>query len=535
MPRGFGVPWIRDRQEPGGCGMWGRPRGSALLQQAWSVFLSGLRAPYALDTVLLAALDALAVLVPAEAYFAYVGATGAQKLTMRATRVTTSVPAVGPHYAGLLAGAPMRAHPLELPVSPHPEGCQIDGPASDAFLSLACGRSVVLRAALRPRQRGLDAATRALLLDLAQHLRPSLALALHAEQLARSLEDTTHQEGADRWAMEVMLRIDRLVGVLCRVGAQHFGASSGYLVQWDAATSEEVVWRTGDSDLLLAELGPARQRTLGTAGAFVQSGRELPPPVASRGIAAAVTVCMGDALLVLGAPERTFEQGPWHQVAEVLGQAIGGALHNRADALAVARSYIASMVAVCDLLDAVDPHNIGHSRRVAVLCVHTATALGLDRAAQESVRLAGRLHDLGMVAIDTELPFGQGVLSGTQRELLREHASMGAELLVGLPPEVCPPEVVLAIRHHHERWDGAGYPSGLGREEIPLLARIVAAAECLVARLSARRYRPALELGASLRELQTLAGTQLDPEVVKAVLRVYAEAGVHPAPPEEWT
>ncbi len=521
--------------EPGGeWGMWGRPRGTAALQEAWSVFLSGLQSPYALDMVLLAALDALAVLVPAEGYFAYAGAVGAQRLMMRATRLTTSVPTVGPHYAGLLAGAPMRAHPVEVPVPPHPEGCQVDGPASDAFLSLTCGRSVVLRAALRPRQPGLDARTRALLLDLAERLRPSLTLAVHAEGLAKSLQDATHQQGADRWAMEVMLRIDRVVGVMCRVGAQHFGAVSGYLAIWSADASAEVIWRTGNSDLLLAELDPARQRALGTEGVFARVGSELPQSITSCGIAAAITVLVDQAVLVLGVPERTFEQGPWREVAAVLGKAIAGALNNRVSAISVARSYIESMTAVCDLLDAVDPHNTGHSRRVSVLCVRTAAALGLDQGAQAQLRLAGRLHDLGMVALETDLPFGQGVLSAAQRDLLREHAAIGADLVTGLPPEVCPPEVALAIRHHHERWDGAGYPSGLGRQEIPLSARVVAAAECLVARLSARSYRPAVEVGVALRELQQLAGTQLDPEVVAAMLRVYADAGVRPAPPGEW-
>ncbi len=514
--------------------MWGRGRKPRNLDDAWSAFEQGCSESYGLDAVLLAALDALALLVPAEGYYAYAGSADGQSLAMRTTRVPASVPAVGPHYAGLLSGAPLRAHPLEVAIPADPEGFTVEGPPSEAFLTLTCGRSVVLRAALHPRHRGIDGKTRALLLELGRRLRPALDLALHADELSSALQRAVTEGGAARKAMEVMLRLDRVVDLICRLGAQHFQATAGALALWGDGPRVDLAWRSGDAEGLLGAASPRVAMTQipdGQPVAWV--GPELPEAMARLGMRAYVLVPArleaGQAALVLGLRSTSFAEGPWRKVAETLSSALGDALGNRAGAAQVSRAYVQSMVHICDLVDAVDPFNVGHSQRVALLCERTARALGLSAAEQATLRLAGRLHDLGMAAVDLDLPLRPGLLSAAERELIREHATIGADLVAGLPPEACPPEVERAIRHHHERWDGAGYPSGLGRQEIPLEARIVAAAECLVARVSARSYRPPLPVTAALHELQRLAGTQLDPEVVGAVLRLYGEAGIRPA------
>jgi HD-GYP domain-containing protein (c-di-GMP phosphodiesterase class II) len=135
-------------------------------------------------------------------------------------------------------------------------------------------------------------------------------------------------------------------------------------------------------------------------------------------------------------------------------------------------------------------------------------------------RLGGWLHDVGKVAIPDAVLNKSGDLEPEERRLLQQHPEIGAEIIqrvAGLK------EAVRAVRHHHERWDGTGYPHGLVAEAIPIEARIVAAADVYSALTSDRTYRKALDRAEALAELDRLAGTQLDPLVVPALVRVLTE------------
>jgi diguanylate cyclase (GGDEF)-like protein len=163
-------------------------------------------------------------------------------------------------------------------------------------------------------------------------------------------------------------------------------------------------------------------------------------------------------------------------------------------------------------VDARDTYTGSHSERVSDLAARVAKRVGLDPEHVELTRLASSLHDLGKLAIPEEILRKPGALTDSERLVLERHPQIGFRMLdsLGVDP------VADLVLHHHERWDGAGYPDGLAGEEIPLGARIIFVADAYDAMTSDRIYRPKRSREAALAELRRCAGTQFDPGIVAA-------------------
>jgi putative nucleotidyltransferase with HDIG domain len=164
-------------------------------------------------------------------------------------------------------------------------------------------------------------------------------------------------------------------------------------------------------------------------------------------------------------------------------------------------------------LDAHMPGSFGHSRRVARLAASTAKQLGLPGEGVTRVRRAGSLHDVGKVEVPVEIISKPGPLSEDEFEVVRKHAAIGARMVARATGDE---ELAEMVRHHHERYDGDGYPDGLSGDEIPVGARIIAVADTFDAVTSPRPYRPALDLREALTLLEHEAGSQFDPKVIGA-------------------
>lgn len=156
-----------------------------------------------------------------------------------------------------------------------------------------------------------------------------------------------------------------------------------------------------------------------------------------------------------------------------------------------------------------------HSARVAWLARRLGLAIGLDSDSLESLHLAGRLHDIGKIALPPSVLNKPGPLSPIEIELMREHPALGCALLEPMP-QFRP--LLPAIRHHHENYDGTGYPDRLAGETIPLAARILRIADAFDAMTSHRPYRPAMTGEAAMEELRAGAGTDTDPGLTVAFL-----------------
>jgi diguanylate cyclase (GGDEF)-like protein len=172
--------------------------------------------------------------------------------------------------------------------------------------------------------------------------------------------------------------------------------------------------------------------------------------------------------------------------------------------------------AAASLAKAVDVRDVytgSHSERVGELAARIATRMGADAELIELIRLAGSLHDLGKLAIPEEILRKPAPLTEAERLVLERHPQIGFRMLesLGVDP------VAEWVLHHHERWDGDGYPDGLPAERIPLGARIIFVADAFDAMTSDRVYRSRLSAHDALDELQRCAGSQFDPEVVAAL------------------
>lgn len=172
-----------------------------------------------------------------------------------------------------------------------------------------------------------------------------------------------------------------------------------------------------------------------------------------------------------------------------------------------------------------EPHNAGHSTRVAQLSEWLAEALGLGHKEIQEVRTAGMLHDIGKVGVPARYLRARKPLDDEDFVVIAEHAGAGVELVREI--EFLSGSLD-GIAHHHERYDGLGYPTGLAGEDIPLVARIVAVADVFDALTTERSYRPALGVDEAAQIVRDRSGTHLDPVVVDALGKVLAR---HPWAP----
>jgi putative nucleotidyltransferase with HDIG domain len=164
-------------------------------------------------------------------------------------------------------------------------------------------------------------------------------------------------------------------------------------------------------------------------------------------------------------------------------------------------------------LERKDRYTGGHARRVACLAERLARRLGLDETLALRVRLAALLHDVGKIGIDDAILKKPAALTDAERAIMRRHPELAPGLLEG---SAAFDEVEFGARHHHERWDGSGYPDRLAAEAIPLVARIIAVADAYDAMVVSRPYRPAVPRAEALAELRASSGSQFDPRVVEA-------------------
>jgi HD-GYP domain-containing protein (c-di-GMP phosphodiesterase class II) len=173
-------------------------------------------------------------------------------------------------------------------------------------------------------------------------------------------------------------------------------------------------------------------------------------------------------------------------------------------------------------LESRDPYTAGHQRRVALLGRAIAWEMGLSDAVARAVYFAGLLHDLGKISVPSDLLTRPGQLTDYEFVLIQQHPRVGHDILAQVPFELPLAEIV---HQHHERLDGAGYPRGLRDEFIMPEARILAVADVVEAISNHRPYRPARGLEHAMYTIDKHRESDLDPEVVRACVRLFKERG----------
>jgi putative nucleotidyltransferase with HDIG domain len=184
--------------------------------------------------------------------------------------------------------------------------------------------------------------------------------------------------------------------------------------------------------------------------------------------------------------------------------------------------YMETIAALAAALEARDPDTREHTTRMRDLASALADAMSLSPEDRRAVKLGSVLHDVGKIGIPDSVLRKPGPLTDEEWSVMRKHPEIGESMLkdIAFLSPVLP-----AVRHHHERWDGGGYPDGLTREDIPVTARVITVCDSFDAMTSDRPYRRAMRFQDAVAELKKNSGTQFDPDCVELFLRIVDEVG----------
>ena len=184
----------------------------------------------------------------------------------------------------------------------------------------------------------------------------------------------------------------------------------------------------------------------------------------------------------------------------------------------IKRMHLGNLKALSSALNAKDYYTLGHAARVGAYMVLLGHELGWPEETVHQVEEAAYLHDIGKIGVSDRVLLKPSGLNSREWELMRQHPIFSADILRPLFAD----DLVLGVRHHHEHWDGTGYPDGLAGADIPLVARAMCVADSYDAMSFRRPYRQALPYHEALLELDRCSATQFDPEIVAAFKRVLA-------------
>jgi len=187
--------------------------------------------------------------------------------------------------------------------------------------------------------------------------------------------------------------------------------------------------------------------------------------------------------------------------------------------------FVAMVSVLANAIEARNTFNDGHTGRVAGIALAAARQMGWDKDRLRDIELGCVVHDIGQIGIPDVILTKSGPLTPEEEDQVKRHPEIGARMLDSVPDLG---HLLPYVLHHHERFDGTGYPHGLCEEAIPIEARLLAAADALEAMTSNRPYREGLEAPTAMGELMELSGAQFDPEIVDAMVTAYSRGQLDP-------
>jgi putative nucleotidyltransferase with HDIG domain len=380
-------------------------------------------------------------------------------------------------------------------------------------------------------------------LHFLQALSTELAIALKTCELFEQREQRVRELTALNRLASVLgqdIQLDSLLGRALRQVVSVAGADGGSIMLLDSSTRELVIRAAfglsfqvvRDTHIVLGE---------GIAGWVAQhckplllidgDAEQFSGELERQGVKSAISVPLVSKEQVIGVLNlsRSSSASNFTQqnmsVVTSFGAQLAVAIENAQLYSDLKGYFIGTITALAAAVDAKDPYTFGHSSEVTDAALAIAAEMGLSAEETENLRKAAILHDIGKIGVDGAILNKPGPLDPEERAVIMRHPSIGANILGSLE---FLDEVVPIVLHHHERFDGKGYPDGIAGEQIPLGARIITVADSYNAMTSDRTYRRALSREEALSELERNAGTQFDPSVVKAFMRTPISEGQTP-------
>jgi HD-GYP domain-containing protein (c-di-GMP phosphodiesterase class II) len=475
-----------------------------------------------LDEAATRILQQVATWVQGRAYHAYWLNADGTSLQLRASLTQHSHPAVAPDYSGLVLES-VTAVALAKQPDPTLEGPRVRGARDERWLDLPFGPHLLISIFIGPL--GEVSAPFMAELAVACQVYAPFTLAVHQWFSAREeAERNRHLMDSTRIALDVTLHSERALELLLNVGSQ--------AVEADAQVA--IVEGTGDQPLTIANTPEGRR-----LGELILRGGEpaltmlpLQPDVVPGSqlatLGSAYNGCIRIPIVLNGndsvgcffyftkqAPAvSTYQKA----VLRTLGERAVQILANQRQMQGAAAEYLDTLRVLTTAMDGLSPNSQGHSDRLAFLARLIAAEMRMPEPEVEAVAMAAYFHDVGMVAVDPRVVLKPQQLTADEYAQVKRHAELGGQLVASLPAAI---PLAPIVAGHHERWDGHGYPRGLKGEEIPLGARILAAADLFEAKTTGRAYRAAVPYLKALEEIRTAAGNHLDPRVVKALMAAF--------------
>ena len=368
------------------------------------------------------------------------------------------------------------------------------------------------------------------------------ALAIHNARVFRQQEERARDLATLRdcgRAVTSSLHVDEVLATLARKAAETLGSPECVIFDYDAG-ADTLTARA------LFEEDPQGYEDLGVPFALSESPSDrslleerevVVETISDPGIAADsresmehwgeqtclnVPLCFGEEalgilVLIETRHERVFTRQEIELICGVAEQA-AVAIHNARQYERVKRLHLGNLKALGSALSAKDYYTLGHAARVSAYMTLLGRELGWPDERLADVQDAAYLHDIGKIAVSDRVLLKAGPLNSEEWELMRQHPGISAEIVRPLFSE----DLTLAVRHHHERFDGNGYPDGLAGTAIPFVARALTLVDAYDAMSCSRPYRAVLTRGQCLAELKRCSGSQFDPELVTAFVGALA-------------
>ncbi|MBW3637146.1 MAG: HD domain-containing protein [Armatimonadetes bacterium] len=214
------------------------------------------------------------------------------------------------------------------------------------------------------------------------------------------------------------------------------------------------------------------------------------------------------------------------QILLAIGQHAGLAMQNAKLHRQLIEAYVSTVAVLADAIEAKDAYTRGHCEGVSRVSVEVARRLGMENEALDTVRYAALLHDVGKIGIPDGILLKPGRLMSEEFSIIQKHSAIGRDLVARVPALSHLGEVIL---HHHEWFDGSGYPDGLAGEGIPIGSRIIGIVDAFDAMTTPRPYREPIATIEAFEEMRRCAGTQFDPRIVEVVTQVLMQPEADPA------
>ncbi|OPY57982.1 MAG: Cyclic di-GMP phosphodiesterase response regulator RpfG [Pelotomaculum sp. PtaU1.Bin035] len=468
-------------------------------------------------------------LVEAEGYYFYLLDRKSDSYVLKAVRhINADDGKIAPSYSGLLKyGKEIYNPPIGFPAGQQPEKPAIvkDGEVPLLTLPVKGGLGLMrigpIRRVPKRTMRMMD--------YICEKLQPALDIAVEIEKMKSQVETVRASDEAIRSLTKSTLDLDGSISTIMGLCIKMIDGSGGCFLYVNNNRIELAVTmglEKDTEDLFRRDTEAQRQlyklvdnKSLLVLTRESKDYLSIPSYFAASGMEM-LYILKVSGRANSGAAVFWFNNNPvidQHRIAalEMLAKRMGDTLDSQLKFKELANSYLDTLKMLVTTVDNLEPYTVGHSKLISNYSGIIAREFKISSTDIKEIMTAGYLHDVGMLGLSGDILFKTGKYTDVEFETMKLHADVGASIIEST---VSNKRMASYIRHHHERWDGYGYPEGIKGENIPLGARIISVADMFNAKLTGRKYREPSSFETALTELQAASGTQLDPTVVEKLI-----------------